>query len=190
MAADLAITNAYPKMAGYASDIARVSANLGIDAAWLANAINFESGGNPQARNKYTNATGVIQFMPSTATRLGTTVDALYAMSGSQQMAYVEKYFQPYKGKLRSQADVYMAIFYPAYIGQPDKQFPASVSAVNPGIFTPNDYVKMANARAKLVNLIGVTGEATAYRAIPALLFAAVVGGGTWWWLKRRKRRR
>jgi hypothetical protein len=189
MGADLAISNAYPKMASYASDIARVSANLGIDASWLANAINFESGGNPQARNKYTNATGLIQFMPSTATGLGTTVDALYAMSGSQQMVWVEKYFARQKGKLKSQEDVYMAIFYPAYVGQPDKQFPASVTAVNPGIFTPRDYVKMANARAKLVNLIGVTGEATAYRALPALLFAGVVGGVTWWFLKRRKRR-
>jgi hypothetical protein len=189
MSAELTITNAYPKMASYAGEIARVSANLGIDAAWLANVINFESGGNPQAQNAYTKATGVIQFMPSTASRLGTSTDALYGMSGAQQMAYVEKYFSSMKGKLHSQEDVYMAVFYPAYIGQPDKQFPASVTAVNPGIFTPRDYAKMANARAKLVNLIGVTGEATAYRAIPALLFAAVVGGGTWWYLKRRKRR-
>jgi hypothetical protein len=190
MSAELTISNAYPKMASYAGEITRVAAAIGIDAAWLANVINFESGGNPQARNKYTNATGLIQFIPSTASSLGTSVDALYGMSGTQQMAWVEKYFSRQKGKLKSQEDVYMAVFYPAYIGQPDKQFPASVTAVNPGIFTPRDYVKMANARAKLVNLIGVTGEATAYRALPALLFAAVVGGGTWWFLKRRKQRR
>ncbi len=175
-----AISTAYPAMASYADEIARVAAAIGIDAGWLANVINFESNGNPQARNRYSNATGLIQFMPSTASRLGTSVDALYAMSGREQMPWVERYFTPFKGKLRSQEDVYMAVFYPAYIGQPDKQFPAKVVAVNPGIFTPRDYANKANARAKIRDLIGVTGEAVARRGTYPLL-AAVVFGGLWY---------
>jgi hypothetical protein len=175
MTAATAIATAYPSMAPFAGELAQAAAAIGIDASWLANVMNFESGGNPQARNKYSSATGLIQFMPSTAARLGTTTDALYAMTGAQQMPYVVKYFAPYKGKLHSQEDVYMAVFYPAYIGMPDAQFPASVTAVNPGIFTPRDYARMANARAKIRDLIGVTGETTV-RYGAALLQWAIIG--------------
>lgn len=144
------ISSVYPAMASYADDIVRVSDGLGIDPGWLANVINFESGGNPQARNPSSSATGLIQFISSTAARLGTYTDALYGMTGKQQMAYVEKYFSTYKGRLSSQEDVYMAVFYPAAIGNPDYRFPSSVTAANPGIYTPRDYAEKANRRARL----------------------------------------
>lgn len=188
MTAASSIATAYPAMASYADEIARVAAAIGIDAGWLANVINFESGGNPQARNKYSNATGLIQFMPSTASRLGTSVDALYGMSGRSQMPWVERYFTPFKGKLRSQEDVYMAVFYPAYIGQPDKAFPAKVVAVNPGIFTPRDYAAKANARAKIREVIGVTGEAVARRGVYPLLGIGAFGFLYWAWTQYRQR--
>lgn len=173
-----AIAAAYPKMASYADEIERVSGQLNIHPSWLANVINFESGGNPQARNPYSSATGLIQFIPSTASRLGTSTDALYGMTGRQQMAYVERYFSSYAGKLRSQEDVYMAVFYPKAIGNPDYPFPASVTAVNPGIYTPRDYVTMANRRAKIAPYVGdivASGVARLYGAWPILL---VLGAG------------
>ena len=40
-------------------------------------------------------ATGLIQFLPSTARGLGTTTDALAGMSSVEQLNYVEKYFDP-----------------------------------------------------------------------------------------------
>lgn len=41
-------------------------------------------------------------------------------MSAVQQLVYVEKYFRPRKGKLKTLSDVYMAILWPSAIGQPD----------------------------------------------------------------------
>ena len=144
------IAAAYPEMRSYADLIVTVSEEIGIRPNWLANVINFESGGNPRARNKYSDATGLIQFMPSTARSHGTTVDQLREMSGREQMEYVRSYFMKHKGRLNSQEDVYMAVFYPVAIGKPDFRFPPEVPGSNPGIYTPRDYVEKANRRAKL----------------------------------------
>lgn len=108
-----------------ASDLAALSAashRLGIDPSWLAAAMSFETGGtfSPSVRNKAgSGATGLIQFMPSTAAILGTSTDALARMTFQQQLPYVEKYFAPHAGKMHSLDDVYLAIFYPAAIGKP-----------------------------------------------------------------------
>jgi len=172
MSAAERIASAYPLMASYAEDIVRVAKNLEIDPAWLANVINFESiGGNPQAVNtwgpKPTYATGLIQFMPgpgNSADRLGYTIEQIRAMSGKEQMPLVEAYFRMVlndfkRDRLTSQEDVYMAVFYPVAIGNPDYQFPPKVVAANNGIATPRDYVRMANAKAKLpVSGIGFAG--------------------------------
>jgi polyribonucleotide nucleotidyltransferase len=144
------ISNAYPKMSSYADDIIVASQKIGIDPKWLANVINFESGGNPKAINKISNATGLIQFMPKTASKLGTSTSALYGMTGKEQMKYVQDYFIPYQGRLNSQEDVYMAVFYPKAIGRPDYKFPPVVVKSNPGIETPRDYAQKANRNAKL----------------------------------------
>lgn len=37
-------------------------------------------------------------------------------MSSVEQLYYVEQYFLPYKGKLNSSKDLYLATFYPAAI--------------------------------------------------------------------------
>ena len=63
-------------------------------------------------------ATGLIQFMPSTARSLGTTVEKLAAMTPEDQLNYVYKYFKPYKGRLKTLGDLYMAILWPKGIGQ------------------------------------------------------------------------
>jgi len=146
------IAKVYPKMRSYAGEIVSVSDTIGIKPNWLANVINFESrGGDPQARNPTSNATGLIQFMPRTARGLGTTIDVLYNMTGQEQMRWVEAYFSPFRGKLDSQEDVYMAVFYPVAIGKPDTwTFPPAVEKWNPGIRTPADYARMANRNAKL----------------------------------------
>jgi len=91
---------------------------IGVDADWLASVISFESGWNPAARNKYSRATGLIQFMPATAQRLGTTVDDLINMSDVEQMPYVRQYYLPFSGKLHNLEDTYLAVFYPAAIGK------------------------------------------------------------------------
>jgi hypothetical protein len=117
--------------------------------------MNFESGFNPKARNPGSDASGLIQFIPSTAARLGTSTATIRAMSALQQMSLVERYFAPYKGRMNSQEDVYMVVFYPKAIGNPDYKFPASVTKANPGIYTPRDYANMANRRAKIASVVG-----------------------------------
>lgn len=65
-------------------------------------------------------AVGLIQFMPATARSLGTSTEALAVMTPEAQLDFVHAYFRPYRGRLKSLADVYMAILWPAAIGKPE----------------------------------------------------------------------
>lgn len=65
-------------------------------------------------------ATGLIQFMPSTAVGLGTSTAKLAQMSAEDQLNYVYKYFRPYAGRLNNLGDIYMAILWPKAVGKPD----------------------------------------------------------------------
>lgn len=98
-----------------------VASNIGIPADYLMACMAFETGEtfSPSIKNAAgSGATGLIQFMPSTARSLGTSVEKLSKMTAEQQLDYVEKYFKPYKGRLKTLEDVYMAILYPAAIGK------------------------------------------------------------------------
>lgn len=89
----------------------------------LARLMYLESRLQPWAVNDTTNATGLIQFMPTTAKSLGTTVAALRTMSVEQQLPYVKKYFHsPGLGNktYNNLGDLYLGIFYPAAVGKPD----------------------------------------------------------------------
>lgn len=100
--------------------LVEVARELRADPNHLLAVMQVESGIRPDARNPRGGATGLIQFMPSTARALGTTVEALAAMSDARQLDYVQFYYEPYKGRLRSAGDVYMATFLPAHLGMPD----------------------------------------------------------------------
>jgi len=65
-------------------------------------------------------ATGLIQFMPSTAVNLGTTTAKLAAMTPEDQLNFVYKYFRPYAGRLNNLGDIYMAILWPSGVGKQD----------------------------------------------------------------------
>ncbi len=95
---------------------------------------------DPSIQNATTQAVGLIQFMPRTATDLGTTTTALKAMSAVDQMVWVEKYLRPYKGKMTTLVDTYLAVFYPAAIGKPDNyKLPDWAYAGNEGLDVNND---------------------------------------------------
>ena len=172
------IAAAYPAAAPIADEIVAVSERLGIkDPGWLANLMNFESRFRPDIQNKYTNATGLIQFMPSTARGLGTTVDALKGMSQEEQMPWVEKYLAKKKKKgFNSQMDVFMAVFFPAAMGKgPDfdiygwYQENRSQGAAdtylrqNAGIKTAGDYTSYVFKNAKLPIGTDIGGGLRAY---------------------------
>lgn len=127
----------YPHARIFAERVIEIADNLGIDPDWLMLVMYFESGLNPQAKNRYSSATGLIQFVEKTAKALGTSTEALYNMNALDQLVYVEKYFQPYKGKMKSFTDVYLAVFYPSAVGKDDDY-------VLGGAETDNSY-KIAN---------------------------------------------
>jgi hypothetical protein len=116
---------------------------------WLMAVMKTESNLNPRAVNPTSNATGLIQFMPSTAISLGTTVAELKNMNGTQQMEYVKKYLRPYQSRIKSFYDLYLAVFYPAYLGKPDKTvFPDNVIAWNRGLFVYGNDIKAWKKRS------------------------------------------
>ena len=95
---------------------------LGVKPEWLMFVMWFETAHtlNPHIQNGITKATGLIQFMPSTAKALGTSIDELMKMTNVEQMTYVKKYLSPAKGKCRSFVDLYCQIFWPKAVGKPD----------------------------------------------------------------------
>lgn len=69
-----------------------IAQDLGFDPNWLMDCMAFESGESfsPSVRNGAgSGATGLIQFMPSTARALGTTTDRLAAMTAEDQLNFV-----------------------------------------------------------------------------------------------------
>jgi len=112
--------------------VREIAYKLGIDVSWLMLTMDIESGLNSKAVNSTTNATGLIQFLPSTALGLGTSVDELKSMTNVEQLDYVYKYLKDYKGDMRTYQDVYLAVFYPAAIGKPSEfTFPKVVATYN-----------------------------------------------------------
>lgn len=109
--------------AGFTRAVLRMCALLGWPsdfASWVMACIAFESAESFSAsvRNQAgSGAVGLIQFMPATARGLGTTPEDLEDMSATSQLVYVQRYFEPYKDRIRSLADMYMAILMPRYIG-------------------------------------------------------------------------
>jgi hypothetical protein len=96
---------------------------LRVDPNYLMACMAWESGEtfSPSIKNAAgSGATGLIQFMPTTARGLGTTTAALAKMTAEDQLNYVYKYFRPYAGKLNNLGDVYMAILWPKGVGKPD----------------------------------------------------------------------
>lgn len=133
-----------------------ISDKYGFPVEWLANLINHETAGtwNPSIKNSI-GATGLIQFMPSTAIGLGTTTDKLRQMSFSEQLEYVDQYLKQAlknkkilndEGKVPNsfaQSDLFMLIFYPKSVGNPNFVFPNSVQRAN-GVATPMEYTQKA----------------------------------------------
>ena len=100
-----------------------IADTLALDPDDLMACIAWETGRtfSPSVKNMAgSGATGLIQFMPSTAKSLGTTTAALAKLTAEDQLNFVYKYFRPYQGRLRTLSDVYMAILWPKAVGKPD----------------------------------------------------------------------
>ena len=104
----------------FINELEAVSTRLSIDPNWILAVMYKESRLNPQAVNKTGGATGLIQFMPNTAKGLGTSTADLYNMTNVEQLKFVEKYFRPYKDKIKSYLDLYLVTFFPVALSKPN----------------------------------------------------------------------
>ena len=106
------------------SDLAalkRTADELGVPVDSLAAVMSIEGGFNPQARNPHTRATGIIQFIPSTARSLGTTVDELFEMTFQEQLPYVVKFYEMNRCTgVQDPGELYTCTFCPALRGKPE----------------------------------------------------------------------
>ena len=116
----------------FANKVQDISNQLGVNPNWLMACMGFETGYTYKASIKNVNVstdpnkqpTGLIQFLPSTANYLGTSIQELTAMSNVEQLDYVLKYYkmvqEKYNADLNSLGNMYMAIYLPAYISKDD----------------------------------------------------------------------
>lgn len=100
--------------------LVEVADSLGIEPDWLAAVISFESGWDPKAKNKFSGATGLIQFMPATASGYGYTIAQIAAMPIEGQLRGPVYQYLATKGKMRNLEDTYLAVFFPKAMGRPD----------------------------------------------------------------------
>jgi len=135
---------------------------LNIKADWLMAVMAFESGINPAKVNSVSGATGLIQFMPSTAAGLGTSTTALKAMTNVQQLDYVHKYFAKYAPKIKNFTDTYLTVFYPAAVGLADSfVIGATGSAIanqNPAFRNSNGAVTVGSVKTYMLNWVEKKG--------------------------------
>lgn len=129
----------------FVDKVRTISNKLGINPDWLMVVMNYETAGtfSPSVKNPYSSATGLIQFLESTAVWLGTTTAALAQMTRVQQLDYVYEYLRRTKqsrGSFNYLVDVYLAVFYPASIDDGlDYIYPNHVYAANKGFDLDKD---------------------------------------------------
>jgi peptidoglycan hydrolase-like protein with peptidoglycan-binding domain len=121
---------------------------IGIPVDWLAAVISFETGGKFSTSVKNaagSGATGLIQFMPDTAKELLKTPTREEAIRQTERMSFGEQlrrmvvpYFGWYRGRLRSLNDVYLAVFYPAFIDRRDDDIVAEKDGRNAAVYRQN----------------------------------------------------
>jgi hypothetical protein len=97
--------------------VREISAQLDIPPSWLMSVMYSESRFDASVLNhKGSGATGLIQFMPATASDLNVSVQRLKRMTHTQQLEYVYLYLQQVReryGEYESLTDLYLAILYP-----------------------------------------------------------------------------
>src|SRR5215217_5214036 len=105
----------------FVEKVKEIAGGVHVEPLNLLAVMSFESGFNPKAVNKDSGATGLIQFLKTTAKGLGTTTDKLKEMTAVEQLPFVEKFFAGSKAKLKEHhtlEDTYMAVLFPAAIGK------------------------------------------------------------------------
>jgi hypothetical protein len=164
--ADVTIAWGRAVMPDFKNALLGMCGRLQVDPNFMMACMAFETGQtfSPSKVNPISGATGLIQFMPTTAADLGTTTALLGRMTAIAQLAFVERYFLPHAGNLKTLSDVYMAILFPRAVGQSESlvlfAIPSKAYAENRGLDSNNDgQVTKAEAAAKVQQAL-ITGLA------------------------------
>lgn len=145
-----------------------ISERLNCNPQDLMAVINAESGFNPQAKNKRSGATGLIQFMPRTARALGTSTEELAEMSAAKQLDYVEKYLQSIKKSVFTKdhkltgAELYALIYLPknaakeelAHEGTKYYNLNRGLDKDNDGIISKSDLTQVVQSKYIDVDIV------------------------------------
>lgn len=128
-----------------------VAKKIGVPRKKLWGLIQFESSWNPKAKNPYSSARGLIQFVNKTARGMGykSSLDLVNKNPTIEDQLYnpVLKYFLQYVPYKNDQS-LFMAVFYPKARNWPElKEFPDWVKEVNKNINTPLDYMTLVYKR-------------------------------------------
>ncbi len=101
-----------------------IARNHGWDANALAAIVQLESGGDPGKVNPKSGASGLIQWMPETADKYGTSIGKIRSMTTAEQLPLAERYWvDAYRaGPPAEVGDYYMGVFMPEFMGVPDEQ--------------------------------------------------------------------
>jgi hypothetical protein len=150
--------------AKFRKKVIEICGRLGTKPDYLMACMAFESGETFSAsvRNPLSGAVGLIQFTRDVATGLGTSIDALAAMTPEDQLDYVERYFlsKGCVGQVATLEDLYMAILWPKAIGSETTSVlfsdPSKYYVQNRGLDANKDHAvtkfeAASQVRAKLV---------------------------------------
>lgn len=116
----LAVSGLEKTSAAFRRRLLEVSAARGLNADYLAAVMSFETGGlffpGPYPSS---GAVGLIQFTPVAAQSIGKSMSELASMSAVRQLIEVGRYFDKIGKPVSSLEDHALAVFAPAFIGQP-----------------------------------------------------------------------
>ena len=99
-----------------------VSDELNIDVDYMATVMSIESNKtfDPAVKSPYSSATGLIQFLESTAKRMGTSTQELSNMTATEQLEYVKRFYESVlnNGRIRvtSPGILHVATFSPGVL--------------------------------------------------------------------------
>jgi hypothetical protein len=102
---------------GFFDQLKPMCARIGCDPVDMLKVMFSEGGVSATAHNRASDASGLIQFIPSTLRGLGWTGsnEAFRRLSAEEQLPWVEKFFEPWQSKgLTTVTRVYQAVFLPA----------------------------------------------------------------------------
>lgn len=156
------ISTAYKISLELSLGLCAVARSVGAVPTDLANLVHFESRFDPTSRGPSDPAAiGLVQFTPSSAASIGTSVEILRRMSAVEQIPFVKRYLDSIRRgrQLDTPHRLYMAVFFPEAIEwDPNRPFPEDLVRKNTyesngeivSIRCPADYARRLEWRAQI----------------------------------------